>query len=304
MRSMKTKNEILEQFKREYALTKNRGFESTNVEGVKFYWFEEPVDMNSLVYPSGVCFLIQGQKSGYFDDQMFQYDTEHFLVVSVSTPLQCRSYASPEQPLFGLCLELNVGEISKMITEMGGKHELKGATTRGVEPVKIHPELDLAVERLMNALLSKAESKVLGKHLLKEVFFRVLQSDHGKVLSDITEENSNLARINKVVEYINLNLKEKLTVEMLANQANMSVTSFHRTFKTMTGCSPVQYIKRIRLSRARSMIVHDGMKAKVAAGEVGYDSVSQFSREFKRYFSVPPAQSRGTGYADIDVYSA
>lgn len=288
-----------------YESVKKQGFADTYLKGVKFFWGEEVVDCGSMVYPSGIVIIGQGRKVGYFDGRCFTYDKDNFLIVSVSTPFECSTYGSKEEPLLGVFIEIDLGdlnEIAASMQEVGERSFIQAENAVGVLPMPISDAMHKAIERLMMCLTSPSESRVLGRSLVREIIYRVLQSDHGAALYSLTNENTASTRVAKVVDYIRQNYSSKITVKTLANYANMSETTFYRAFKSMTGHSPLQYVKKVRLSRARSLIVHDGVKASAAAFAVGYDSASQFSREFKQFFQVTPAKAKGAGYADIDIW--
>ena len=298
-------SKYLESLRNEYDLGINQGFVNTHLDGVRFFWGENPIESGAMVYPSGIVIIGQGKKVGHFGTETFTYDENNFLIVSVTTPFECTTFASKEEPLLGISIEVDIADLSEIATTLKSiddKSFKKAELVQGVLPMPISEDMHITIERLLKCLTSASESKVIGKPLVKEVLYRVLQSKHGSALYALTNENTAPTRVAKVVDYIRQNYQSKMTVESLASFASMSETTFYRAFKSLTGHSPLQYVKKIRLSRARSLIVHDGVKANVAAYEVGYDNPSQFSREFKRFFHVTPAKAKGKGYADIDVW--
>ena len=121
----------------------------------------------------------------------------------------------------------------------------------------------------------------------------------GPALFALTQHNTHYTRIAKALTYMRLNYAKPLTVEMLSANIGMSTSVFHRCFKQITGNSPLQYLKQVRLNQAKSLIIHNGANVNMAAASVGYESPSQFSREFKRYFGVPPTKARDTGYQSV-----
>ena len=295
----------LEQLRAEYDLGSKQGFVETHLEGVRFFWGDKQVERASMIYPSGIVIIGQGRKKGYFDEHVFEYGEDTFLVVSVSTPFECTTFASNNEPLLGIFIDVDISDLHELVALISTKdipNSFEDVSTPGVYPMKVDEDMGKAVERLMMSLACEAESQILGKALVKEIIYRVLVSKNGSSLYSLTQLNTPQTRVAKVIEYIRRNYKDQLTVQMLAERASMSATAFHRAFRKMTGNSPLQYVKKLRLSRARSMIVHDGIKANVAANAVGYDSPSQFSREFKSYFNVTPTKAKNVGYADIDVW--
>ncbi|MGL6314268.1 AraC family transcriptional regulator N-terminal domain-containing protein [Vibrio sp. WXL103] len=291
-----------ELFRQEYGLRGKLGFCETHIPGVNFFWSEESIDFSSMVYPSGIAFIRNGAKTGVFANQRFRYDADHFLLVTVSTPLICKTIAEPQNPVFGIFLQSDSAQIRQMVMDMGGESALPTSRTRGVEPIRIGANLENALERLMNALLSATDSKVIGEALLKEVIYRVLQSPHAQALYSAMLLNTSEHKMASVIDYIKKHYAQRLSVADLAAMSAMSSSHFHREFKNITGSSPIQFIKRIRLSRARSLIVHDNCRSNIAADKVGYRNLSQFSRDFKLYFGVTPTKASQTGYAEIDIW--
>lgn len=255
-----------------------------------------------MLYPAGIAILCQGEKRGIFGDRTFTYNHDNFLIVSVSTPINCQTIAEANKPVFGLFIDAEISSIQSIAREMESSFLNRDAHSLGVEPVKMKAEMKEVVTRLVKIMPNQLESRILGEGIKKEILFRALESEHGHALYSLIQENSSQSRISKVIDYIKRNYREKMTVESLASLASMSSTSFHREFKLLTGESPLQYVKKTRLSRARSLIVHNGVKANVAAFEVGYESASHFTREFKRYYKVTPTKAKDSAYAEIDIW--
>lgn len=294
--------EQFKHFKQVYGITTDLGFIETYISGVNFFWSEKTIDFSSMVYPSGIALIRNGRKVGIFDRELFHYDKDHFLLITASTPLICKTIATAEEPVFGIFLQSNCAEIRQMVMDMGGKSALPHSSSRGVEPVTIAAELEETVERLMQILLSEQESKVIGQSVLKEAVFRVLQSEHGRSLFAAMQSNTTQHKLIEIIEYIRNHFSDKISVESLATRCNMSTSRFHKEFKNMTGSSPIQFIKRIRLSKARSLITHDNKNVSTAAVEVGYTNLSQFHRDFKAYFKATPTDAASTGYSEIDAW--
>ena len=281
------------------------GFVQTNVNGVKFFWGTQSLERSPMGYGPGIVIIGQGRKVGYLGDNAFRYDKNTYLVVSMITPFECATIVSPNKPLLGIFIDIDLSELHELVALLSKKGVPKHLVTnssRGVEPVPLDGEMRNAIERLLNAMASPEESEILGRSFVKEIIYRALVGKHGSALYALTQHNTHYTRIAKTISYIRQNYAKSLTVSLLAQEAGMSATAFHREFKQITGSSPLQYLKKIRLSCARSFIVHDGMRINAAATQVGYDSSSQFIREFKRFFGVTPAKAKNVGYANIDVW--
>jgi AraC-like DNA-binding protein len=147
-----------------------------------------------------------------------------------------------------------------------------------------------AVIRLLECLKSPLDSRVLGRQIVREILYRVLLREQGGALRALASRDDHFARIARVLKHIHTEYARPLGVEELARKAGMSVAAFHHHFKLVTASSPLQYIKRIRLDQARRLMAHGGYNAGAAARAVGYESPSQFSREYRRMFGAPPRE--------------
>ncbi len=148
---------------------------------------------------------------------------------------------------------------------------------------------DTAV-KLLKALRTEREARILAPGLVREIYYRALCGCQAQVLYSLVKGSSAFSQVARVINILEDNYSEKFDVQQMADSANMSVSAFHKAFKEITADSPLQYLKKIRLGRARDLIVQQNMKAYLAANEVGYESPSQFSREFKRHFGQSPAE--------------
>lgn len=294
---------LLSELQNIYSFSDGSGFVETSLPGVRFFWATEPVDRAPMLYEAGIIIIGQGHKIGYLGDEVFRYDENNYLVVSVPLPFECETHASPDNPLLGIFIDVDVSTLHELVAlvrkHASPKHFNTSSVSRGVEPVALDGDMLDATERLLRCLRTPLESEALGRSLVNEITYRALLGKHGSALYSLTQHDSHYARIAKVLTSIHQDYMKPLTVEMLAENSNMSVSSFHRTFKQVTGESPLQYLKKIRLTKAKSLIINDGIRAGKAANLVGYESASQFSREFKRYFKVAPTEARESGYAFI-----
>jgi AraC-like DNA-binding protein len=131
---------------------------------------------------------------------------------------------------------------------------------------------------------------MLGHQMVRDILYRVLRGEQGGLLRTFASRDEHFTRNARVLKHIHTEYAKPLTVEIMAKQARMSIATFHHNFKLVTACSPLQYLKRIRLDQARRLMAHDGYNASTAARAVGYESASQFSREFKRLFGMTPIE--------------
>ncbi|MEZ4321816.1 MAG: AraC family transcriptional regulator [Myxococcota bacterium] len=278
------------------------GVAETGVPGVTFFWIDENTPRSPLLYDTGIVIVGQGYKEGFLGGRRFRYGEDSCLVLGVPVPFECASYGTPEQPLLGIRLDVDLAMLHSLVARFGGKLglEQRGATGvhSAVEPLQMDGPLLSAVSRLLECLPDPMDRAVVGPAAVEEIVYRILRSEHGRVLYALTRHQTPYANIAQSLELIHGDFASSLTVEILAHEAAMGVSSFHRTFKEVTGETPLQYLKKVRLLKAKNLLVYEGKRVEEAAYEVGYASPSQFSREFKRYFSVPPSAAQSLPYSD------
>jgi len=247
-----------------------------------------------MVYNPGICIVVQGHKIGYLGGQKFRYDENHYLVTSVTMPFECETFASPEEPLRGLYIEIDMGQLRDLIGRMDlqrrGDSDGERTLPRGIGPAVMDEGMLDAVTRLVKCLQSETESQILGPGLVREILFRALGGTQSPVLYSLAMHSGTFSQMARVLKVMQSEYAKKLDVEQLAYTAHLSVSAFHRAFKEITSDSPIQYLKKIRLSKAKDLMVQESLKAYLAADKVGYESSSQFSREFKRHFGQSPAE--------------
>ena len=273
---------------------KDDGLSPTLLNGVNLFQATSHVSRIQTVYKPSICIVIQGYKIAYLGNEEFRYDANHYLVVSVAMPMEYETFASPEEPVRGLVIDIDMGQLRDLVgrmdlvTEIGNGGD--SSLSRGVGPAVMDEDMLDATMRLVKCLKSKTETEILGPALVREVLYRVLCGTKAQVLYSLAMYSDTFSQVARVLNNIQHGYAEKLDVEQLAKAANMSVSAFHRAFKEVTSDSPLQYLKKIRLTKARDFMVQENMKAYIAADKVGYESPSQFSREFKRYFGQSPAE--------------
>lgn len=269
-------------------------FTESRLSGVRFFMCTRHIPRSPLVYDPGLFIVAQGRKIGYQGDRRFQYDANNYLVTSVPMPFECETFATSDAPFLGLYIDIDMPVLHELIGLLNQDGALcsRGMKNlpKGVGPAELDREMGAAVIRLLRCLRSDREARILGPGLVKEVLYRALCGTQAPALYALATHNGHFARISRALSAIHNNYPSKIDVEKLSGLANMSVSTFHRVFKEVTSESPVQYLKKIRLNKARDLILSRQMKVYTAADQVGYESVSQFSREFKRYFGQSPAE--------------
>ncbi|SRR5579883_519376 len=268
----------------------HEGTHRTPVDGVEVARVSRPVPRAPVVYQPKILIVGQGRKRAYLGGEVYRYDAYNYLVLSVPLPAECETEASPEEPLLLLAITVEPSMLGEMMLEMDEPLPPVGPTPRGISSTPMSEELGGAVIRLLECLRSPLDSRMLGRQTVREIVYRVFQGEQGGALRALASRDEHFSRIARVLRYVHAEYARPLSVEEMARKAAMSVAAFHYYFKLVTASSPLQYLKRIRLDQARRLMAHDGYNASTAARAVGYESASQFSREFKRLFGVTPVE--------------
>jgi AraC-like DNA-binding protein len=268
----------------------HEGPHRTLIEGVEVSRRSRPSPRTAVVYQPNIVIVGQGRKRCYVGDKVYQYDPFNYLVLSVPLPAESEWDASPEEPVLLVSINVEPTMLGEMLLEMDGPPTQVSMTPRGITTTPMTEELSGAVIRLLECLNSPLDSRILGRQTVREILYRVLQGEQGGSLRALASRDDHFTRIARVLRFIHAEYARPLSIEELAGRAGMSVAAFHYYFKLVTASSPLQYLKRIRLDHAKRLMAHDGFNAGTAARAVGYESASQFSREFKRLFGVTPGE--------------
>lgn len=272
-------------------LAPRHGITPAPVAGVHLIYTTEHHERIPVLYRPRMIVILQGHKVGYLAEHTFRYDPEHYLMMTLPLTCECECFASPVQPLVGLSIDIDIAALQALLLEMGDAAPVTIAEPeRGVHSVPLSETMLCAVERLVEVFDQPLHARVLGPQIVREILFHALHEGGGPALLAMASRHSQVSQIARVLRVMEQRFTENLTVEDLAREANMSVSAFHHHFKAVTATSPLQYIKSLRLHKARLMMLHDGLKAGTAASRVGYESGSQFSREYKRFFGTPPSE--------------
>lgn len=254
-------------------------------------WGTQPHPRTPVMYQPGIIFLFSGNKTGYLNDRVFRYDASEYLLLTVPLPFECETFATPQAPLAGLRLNIDITQLQDLLLDIGEDDRfMPQHSASGINSSVLTGEILCAAERLLDVLERPLDARVLGRQIVREILYHVLTGPCGGALLALVSRQTHFSQISRALRRIENQFTENLSVDLLAAEANMSVSAFHHNFKAVTSTSPLQYIKSFRLHKARLMMVRDGMKASTAAVQVGYESASQFSREFKRYFGVTPGE--------------
>ncbi|MEH0874080.1 AraC family transcriptional regulator [Pectobacterium cacticida] len=261
------------------------------VPQVKIFYTEQHHPRVPVMYEPTIVIIFQGQKVGYLGGKTFQYDPENYLLMTVPLPFECETRASLENPLVGMAIRIDIQMLQDLLIDIGDDDSaVRPCTcTCGVTSAPLNNEILCAVERLLYAMDNPRDARVLGPAIVREIIYYMLCGESGVALQALVNRHTHFSQIAKVLRRIENHYADNLTVEQLAAEVNMSVSAFHHNFKAVTNTSPLQYLKSYRLHKARVMMLNEGLRAGIAAARVGYESMSQFSREFKRYFGATPS---------------
>jgi len=270
-------------------LTEGGELFTTAVPGLSLFRREEPTEPITGVYEPSVCMVAQGAKRVLLGDDTYVYDAHHYLITSVHLPTVVQiTEASPEKPYLGLRLMLDLREISQLMADSNLPPPRTQQSSRGMATGEVTLPLVTAFQRLIDLLAEQQDIPILAPVIQREIIYRLLVGDQGERLRQIASAGSQSQQIARAIDWLKGNFTQQLRIDDLAAQANMSSSTFHHHFRTMTALSPLQFQKQLRLREARRLMLAERMDAANAAFQVGYESPSQFSREYNRLFGAPP----------------
>lgn len=262
------------------------GVYDTGVPALRLARSSAPTDLVAVVYEPCLCIVARGAKEVTLDGETYRYDPARSLLVSVDLPVSARVVeASASQPCLMLRVALDPAVVGELLADGAPP---AGAPGRAIAVTPVEPPLLDAARRLVTLLDSPQDIVPLAPLVLREITYRVLTSPQGARLRQIASAGAPAHRITRAIRWLKEHLIDPLSVEALARQVGMSPSAFHLHFKGVTALSPLQYQKRLRLQEARRLMLGEKLDAAEAAFRVGYESPSQFSREYRRLFGAPP----------------
>lgn len=265
------------------------GLHASAIPGLGLARASAPSRPMQTVYTPCLCIIAQGRKEVRLGEESYVYDPLNYLVASVILPVTGRVIeASPERPYLSLALEIDPALITSLIAEMGPIAVPDTASSRALFLDRLDPRLLDAVIRLLRLLETPRDIAMLAPLALREIFYRLLLSPQGHRLYEIVIADSQGQRIARAIEWLHKHYDQPLRIEALARSVNLSPSTLHHRFKALTALSPLQYQKQLRLQEARRLMFSENLEAAAASYRVGYESPSQFSREYSRLFGEPP----------------
>ncbi|MEC2056621.1 AraC family transcriptional regulator [Peribacillus psychrosaccharolyticus] len=265
------------------------GVHSTTISSLHFIRASHKSAPIHSVHQPALCIVAQGKKLVMLAQDRYQYDPAHYLVISVDLPVSGEIIqAEPENPYLCLRLDFEPKQILDIVMETDSSTNEEGDSQRGLFVSRMNSFLLDAVLRLVRLLDTPDDLPILAPLVIREILYRVLQGEQGDSVRQIAMIGSHAQRIAKVIQLIKQDFAMPLRIEELAFTANMSSSSLHHHFKQVTRLSPLQYQKQLRLQAARHLMFSKAADAADAGFQVGYESPSQFSREYARMFGLPP----------------
>jgi AraC-like DNA-binding protein len=262
----------------------------TPVDGLLVSKIDTSEPEYSLTAPLLVV-MTQGGKRLLLGDQVFEYQAGHYLVVTTDLPVTGHFIATPRVPSLAMGLVLRPAAIAPLLLEIPAERSSRAATPeRAIATGQADLDLLDAVTRLLRLLDHPADMPVLAPLIEREILWRLLTGPHGAMIRQIGMAGSALSHVNQAIQWIRDNYAEPTRIEDLARLAGMSTSAFHRHFRAVTNMSPLQFQKRIRLQEARELLIARAGDVTGVGHLVGYDSPSQFNREYRRLFGAPPGQ--------------
>lgn len=269
------------------------GSMETVIPGLHLHRVMNPGGPKHAVQTAAFAVIAQGSKRLLVGDEVYEYDSMHYLVTSVDLPVLGKvTVASPNQPYLGLRLDLDVGTVAELLRDGNVTCDGGGEERRGLYVNRLGPLLLDAVLRLLRLLEAPADIPVLAPMVKREIFYRLLMGGEGCRLRAIALQDSQTQRVARAIGLLRGNFAEPLRVDAIAREVHMSLSSLHHHFKAVTAMSPLQYQKQLRLQEARRLILLGQGDVAAVAHQVGYESASQFSREYSRMFGLAPSRDR------------
>ncbi len=262
---------------------------TTAIPGLSLFQRAAPTPPASFMFEPRICVIAQGAKRVLLGDETYVYDAQHFLITSVDLPTVAEIIdASREKPYLGLILKLDQREISQLMVDSNLPPPRPQQSSRGMATGEVTLPLLSTFQRLINLLDEPKDIPILAPIIQREIFYRMLVGDQGVRLRQMASTGSQSQQIARAIDWLKSNFTRPLRIDDLAAQVHMSTSTFHHHFRAVTAMSPLQYQKWLRLNEARRLLLAENQDATTTAFQVGYESPSQFSREYGRLFGAPP----------------
>lgn len=273
------------------AQTKDTNKYETPINGLSLHRWDTPTAPTSYVLDASLCMIAQGKKQVILGEETYVYDANHFLFTAIDLPVIAQIIeASPQTPYLGVILKLDPYVLAELMLDAHLSFRPSSDDKKGVAIGMMTTSLSDALLRLIKLLDAPQDRAILAPLIMKEIFYRLLMSPQGNRLKRIAAAGTTGHRIVQAIEWLKMNFDTPFQVATLARTVGMSTSSFHQHFRDITSMSPLQYQKRLRLTEARRLLMTENSDISSASLQVGYESLSQFSREYKRFFGISPSE--------------
>jgi AraC-like DNA-binding protein len=261
----------------------------TAVPGLSFVWRSEPTQPYSAMYDPCICVAAQGAKRVVLGSDEYVYDAQHYLITPINLPTVVQILkASPGKPFLGMILKLDMRILAELMVDSGLPHPQVHQPGAAMATGRLTQPLLDAFQRLVDLLDEPEDIPILAPIIKREIFYRLIVGEQGMRLRQMASAGSQGNKIARAIDWLKENFMQPLRIDDLAAQVNMSTSTFHHHFRALTAMSPLQYQKWLRLNEARRLMLSENEDAAAAAFQVGYESPSQFSREYSRLFGNSP----------------
>ena len=248
-----------------------------------------PTQQIHTVYPTAFCVIAQGSKTVLLNEEVFRYDTGHYLISTVELPVISQvAEASEAKPYLSFRINLDPSIVASVMMESRLEIKKSGANVKAMDVRSIDADLLDAVVRLARLLETPDQINIIAPLIVREIIYRLLTGEQGGRLSHLLVSEGDTRRISKAVKQLRENIDQPLKIETIARELGMSVSGFHHHFKSVTAMSPLQFQKQIRLQEARRLMLGEDLDVASAGFRVGYEDAAYFSRDYKKLFGSPP----------------
>ena len=271
-------------------LTPIEGYNQTLVPDVTVLRRSRSIPRFPVAYDPSLIFVIQGKKVDYLGGTRLVYDSSTVLVLSAPMPLECVVEANRNTPLLSVVVRLRKEVVLSIVSKMREPDLTRQTDPQAILTMTLDEELANALMRLLKAVISPDDARVLGDQAVRELIYLVLKGPSGSGVRAMVNVHGSFANILRALQRMHVEYRRPLLVSDLARRAGMSISTVHFHFKRVTSTTPVQYVKAIRMHRARAMLLDSNATAGAVAAGIGYKSASQFGRDYRRFFGEAPAR--------------
>ena len=265
------------------------------IDGLLLRHADRPFSYEGVIQEPSICIVLSGEREVQLGEQCYRFDNHHFMFCPVNVPMRGEiRQVAPKEPFIVMSMKIDTQAVGKILLEHPSLAAQAVQGDEGFSQWRLDEALKNAVERLLSLHETPSDIPFIAPLIRQEIYYRLLTGGQGGKLKAMASIGSHTQKIAQATDYLQRHFAETVTVEELADLCGMSVSGFHSHFKKITSLSPLQYQKSLRLTEARRLIAQESRNIAEAAYQVGYESPSQFSREYKRYFGHAPKEARAT----------